>query len=52
MKAFFVTSESFCADSHKTAFNEGARSVVLRIMRIVDMEEKKFREFLEENEDE
>jgi hypothetical protein len=48
MKVGNVLNTSFTKDPYETAFNEGARSVVLRIMETISLDFEKFLKSVEE----
>lgn len=48
MKCNFIATPSVGTDVHMTYFNEGARSVVLRIIRTCNLEEKQLERMIAE----
>lgn len=46
MKSCHVFDHSVTEDPHETAFNEGQRSVVLRIMKLMDVNPRQLRDMM------
>jgi hypothetical protein len=51
MRSCHMTSTTFDSDPQQQAFNEGARSVVLRIMNTINLSEHKLSEFMKQMEE-
>ena len=51
MQSCFITSSTFDPDPQKQAFNEGVRSVTLRIMRTINVSEKALNNMMKQMEE-
>ncbi len=52
MKKNFVLDSSFTSDPYRTAFNEGRRSLIMDILYILQIDEKKYFDLIEDSRDE